>query len=249
MFIHIDPNEKRRKLLCDILEKERIKPIDSFSEAINFAVKNISDISLIIAEINVLYEIHEKAVMEKIYQKFGKKIPVVSYYEKEDEKVKFIKSLNKYKLIKYDKDDPNFCTNYTNLIKEVFPALKVKDNEIEDVRQWLKEQNFIKETLPQEPLQGVKAEIQEPLKNIDEFLMPGSVSKNKLLKQEVEQLQEEKITEKEKYYQQLLDENIRLKEENKQLREKYEKLRAEYLKSIEDLKKGLGGNEMQIKTK
>jgi hypothetical protein len=160
MILLIEPNRFIRKRLCDLLHRERIIQVGTYSETLEMIAKFKNNFNIIIANIRLLREILLRGTLFRLCQKLYIEIPpMLAVYRKGDEKIKeeFEKDNISCKLVNYDKDDTSFPERYLEMVKGLYPEViidfeKANENWLKgdiveepfDARKWLIEEGFLK---------------------------------------------------------------------------------------------------------
>jgi hypothetical protein len=159
MILIIEPHKSTRKILCDLLSRERIITADSIPESLEMLCKFRNNFNLIISNIQTLYDIFSRGTMFKLCEKLYISVPpILGLFTKVDETIKavFEKKYKQYKLIEYS-EDVTFPGRYIEAVKELYPDVIIdlakaqeawsrKDEVKEpiDTRAWLEQEGFIK---------------------------------------------------------------------------------------------------------
>jgi hypothetical protein len=191
MILLIEPNARIRKRLCDLLPRERIIGIDSYTQTLEMICKFKANLSIIIAYIRLLREIVARQTLFRLCKKLYIDIPpVLAFYKKGDEKIKeeFENDYSDFMLIKYDSDDTSFPEHYISLIRELYPKVIADVEEathiwvraeepplMTDPHAWLIEQGFLK-ALKNQEIRNVAKDIREIVPLIRKMLAETSPS-------------------------------------------------------------------------
>jgi hypothetical protein len=158
MILFIEPNRKIRKRICDLLSRERIIAVGSYTETLEMIAKFQKRLNIIIANIRVLDEILNKQTLFRLCDKLAISVPpVLAIYRKGDDKVKekFEEKYRNYKLLKYDGDDNSWPERYIAAVKKIYPEVIAElrkateswlkgEPEIQvDTREWLIKEGFL----------------------------------------------------------------------------------------------------------
>ncbi len=159
MILLIESDEDIRKKLCDLLSRERIIAIGTRSETLEMICRFKNRFNIIVANINLLYEMIMRGTIFRLYQKLDVDIPpILGLYSEADESTKseFRKNFKHYKLIKYDEKNIDFPKLYISEVRGLYPAViadvnkakeiwlqKEKPQDLIDPRKWLEEEGFL----------------------------------------------------------------------------------------------------------
>ncbi|MEO0127564.1 MAG: hypothetical protein ABIL44_07435 [candidate division WOR-3 bacterium] len=160
MIVLVEPDEKIRKRLSDLLGKERIIGVASGQQAIELLCKYKHEINLIIIDFHELPGVVLNRVIFKLCERLFIEVPpILGLYKKEELGLieKFEREYRNLKFIEFDENSDNFVEYYINAIRELYPEVMVdiekakkvwttkgkqKENFI-DLRNWLKEEGFL----------------------------------------------------------------------------------------------------------
>ncbi|UZE93594.1 MAG: hypothetical protein IB618_02345 [Candidatus Pacearchaeota archaeon] len=230
MIILIEPDKEKTKKLCDIIHRERVIPVDSPGKALDFVVrfyKEKKDIDLIIGNSNVphFYGLVSKNILEKLSRKLGilYTIPLIGYYEEENEKIEEIRD-HGVGLIKYDEKDSEFPFRYMQLIREKYPNLNIDVRNLREIWLGLRIRKGKKST--KEEKKGIKKildEVSTPAEILEEKRKEELMDITGISEQVKEIVPKEEYQELEKKYNALKKEHEDLKEYFKDLIDTVEK--------------------------
>jgi hypothetical protein len=160
MILIIESDATVRKKLCDLLHRERIIGVDSVQQMLEMICKFRNNLDAIVTDIHQLHEITSKKIVFRLCDKLHIDTPpMIGIYRKGDENIK--KELKEknigYKLLLYNDKDYSFPEQYIETIKEVYPGVhadiakarniwlrKTEDDDLVDIREWIKEEGFLK---------------------------------------------------------------------------------------------------------
>lgn len=193
MILLCEPDETKRKNICDLLGRERIIAIGSVQEILEMICRFQKRFKVMIINIGQLHDIVIGDTLFNLCDKLKISVPpILSIYQDGDEKIiaKFKENHAHYQLIKYDEKDPHFPNRYIEAVKILYPEVisdidsareawlrKDDKRDFIDPRKWLEEAGFIEP--PKQPpshasLQGMK----ENLMAIDKMLSEMALSED-----------------------------------------------------------------------
>jgi hypothetical protein len=159
MILLIEPNRNIRKRICDLLSRERIIAVGTYSEAIEMIAKFQRRLDIIIANIRILDDILNKKTLFRLCQKLYIDVPpMLALFRKGDEKIKeqIEEKYRQYKLVEYDSEDTSFPERYITAVKEIYPEVIAEINKANetwlrgeepestvDAREWLVKEGFL----------------------------------------------------------------------------------------------------------
>ena len=154
MILLIEPNRKIRKRICDLLSRERIIAVGSYTETLEMIAKFQKRLNIIIANIRVLDDILSKQTLFRLCDKLAISVPpILAIYRKGDDKVK--EKYRDYKLLRYDGDDNSWPERYIAAVRKIYTEVIAQldkateswlkgEPEIQvDARKWLIKEGFL----------------------------------------------------------------------------------------------------------
>jgi CheY-like chemotaxis protein len=153
MILLAEENSAIRKVLCDILNRERIIAVESPKEALEALVEHKGEFNVIIGSTRGVRGMISNKIIDRLCKKINIDVPpIIGIYKKGEESLvkKLIEEKNDQKFLKYDEKDADFSAKYIEAIKAQYPDLLIDEkhikpdrsvrkqkNEIEDIRSWL----------------------------------------------------------------------------------------------------------------
>jgi hypothetical protein len=160
MILLIEPNKKIRRRLCDLLIRERIIAVGSYTDTLEMIAKFRNRINLIVTNIRLFKDILLKGTLFRLCQKLYIEIPpILALFRRGDEKIKeeFEKNQVSCALVKFDSEDTSFPERYIDKARELYPDIIanmkhaheswLKGDEMQplpDPHDWLVKQGFLK---------------------------------------------------------------------------------------------------------
>ena len=192
MILLIEPDQKIKKKLCDLISRERVIGVDTYTQILEMMCKFRNKFDLMIANIHPLKDILSRQTLFKLCDKLHIEIPpILGIYRQGDEQIvqEFEKNNGQCKLIKYSEEDKGFPETYIQAIKELYPVLiadidkakeiwlkKEKTEESIDPSKWLKEEGFI-EVVESDNIESSNGNAGELITSIEKMLVDKTEEK------------------------------------------------------------------------